>query len=169
MQSKVYRLQDHKSCQYDPIWQEVRINCLGHWNTKEGVIKNLKRLIEYLAKIGGGINRTKVWQELNLMNAVRMGYHGQGLVGTDMDKLVIEYQTQLSAKYKKYSANEPLVILSPEETLKRWNGLSPISRQKIKDNLSKRLKAHSESEYRDDLRRFLDIINGEYVDEWVPM
>lgn len=75
-----------RALMYDVRWQELRISCLaglnrrGGWTTREGMVDNLRRLGMYLDE--QGISETekavRVYRINNALNAVVMGYSGQG-------------------------------------------------------------------------------------------
>lgn len=91
------------------------------FNTEAGTHDNLQRLNNYIQDADPRLHVTpqsipeyvnvenirmgltleeeyacRVWRALNLLNAVRMGYTGQGKVGTPMDVAVADYRDKLS-------------------------------------------------------------------------
>lgn len=85
----------HKEVLYDVEWQSLRVSLLGSFTTINGVESNIVKLKNYLRSP----NKVKLWRVLNLLNAVRMGYHGQRLVGTPQDLKVIEYRNEVQKLY----------------------------------------------------------------------
>lgn len=111
-----------KSVLYRPSWQKLRVSCLaqnhpqGGFNTNEGTQDNLMRLNNYIgdaASLVEGVKQEnlrmgftqeeeyacRIWRVLNLLNAVRMGYHGIGRVGTPGDEAVRKYRDSVQLQH----------------------------------------------------------------------
>jgi len=108
-----------KQLLYRPSWQGLRVGLLqenslnGGWTTEEGVEFNIDCLRHYVnmdnhailfqaatecRAMGYAIEQERslrLFRTINLLNATRMGYSGQGLRGTDQDVMVLEYRNQL--------------------------------------------------------------------------
>lgn len=162
--NKTYKLSAHKACQYNVRWQALRVSFLGKWNSVEGTKDNLRRLTLYLER--GGVNITKIWRALNLCNATVMGYNGQGLGASPQAQQVTYYKEMLSGMYHARKGKEPIAFDTPTEIKEDWDALDPRWQKAILADLEKRLDRHRDSEHRDDLRWFIDIVKGEYVDVW---
>lgn len=75
---------------YDVEWQIVRVNMLGTWNKMATARKNYAALRSYYEKaVGGQEEKRRLWRIVNYLNAVRMGYSGQLMYGSDVDKLLV--------------------------------------------------------------------------------
>lgn len=143
---------------YNVEWQSLRVSLLGSWNDSKGVESNIIKLLCYLH---GDINISKLWRALNLLNAVRMGYNGQGLINSEMDNLVKTFRDAIQALYRQaQNDGHEFEVDSADQIRKDWKQLSSIERILIHDNLSARLEAHKESKHREELRWFLGIIQG---------
>jgi hypothetical protein len=114
-----------KTVLYRPSWQRLRVSCLGvnHPNggftTTEGTQDNLNRLNNYLTDAAVELTipeyvaqenlrmgftddeefACRVWRILNLLNATRMGYSGQGQKGSPMDVAVEQYRDSIQGLY----------------------------------------------------------------------
>ena len=116
-----------KKVLYRPSWQKLRVSCLaqnhpnGGFNTLEGTTDNLARLNNYIQDtMGSDINAApqyvqeecarmrfslqeeracRIWRVLNLLNATRMGYSGQGKRGSEMDRAVEAYRNVVQQWY----------------------------------------------------------------------
>lgn len=86
----------HKEVLYDVEWQSLRVSLLGSFTTINGVESNIVKLKNYLRST----NKVKLWRVLNLLNAVRMGYHGQRLVGTLQDAKIIYFRNNVQQLYR---------------------------------------------------------------------
>lgn len=149
---------DSKLVMYNVEWQALRVSLLGNWPTVQGATENLAKLDAYL---GNEPNKSKLWRVLNLINATRMGYSGQGLKGTPQDDLVKSFGTEVRSKYNLRCVkhlHDKFEVDTEAKILADWAQLSEEVQKKIRKNLAGRLKAHSTSEHRDELRWFLDII-----------
>lgn len=85
-----------KKVLYEPAWQKLRVSCLaeysdiGGFTTREGVEANLSKLLAYINDhdIDSIERAVRIWRVLNLLNAVLMGYSGQGMRNTILNVLV---------------------------------------------------------------------------------
>jgi hypothetical protein len=155
----MHRIQDIKlQVMYSSAWQAVRVGLLGKWGSEEGARENIEVLKQY---IGDGQDLNRVWRVLNLLNAVRMGFNGQRLIGSKMDELVIEFRIGVQLQYGKLlAAGKKLQAVSDEETLREWRELDASTQALILSNLSKRRKLHEHSSHRDDLSHYLRLISS---------
>jgi hypothetical protein len=109
---------------YRPSWQALRVSMLGEyeaaggWNTFTGAGNNVKRLKHYVifsdfayeAHTMGYAwefeKSIRLYRVINCLNAVRMGYSGQGLQGSNVDKLVRQtrddFQAMQTTMYYKH-------------------------------------------------------------------
>lgn len=161
--TKDRKLSPQKMALYDVAWQAMRVSFLGKWNTPEGAADNLARLIKYIEHAHNGTDGDEVlsrlWRGLNLLNAVRMGYSGQGLTGSDMDQSVVRVRNMISKFYHDVKKRGyKFKVPTRREVEAAWPKISEETRQLIKDNLGKRQALHALSEYRDELGWFLATI-----------
>lgn len=161
----------HKHCLYSVPWQTLRVDLLGNWTTTEGAKENLARLTNY---IGFGVDRknpqlrdksnafTRTWQVRNLLNAVRMGYSGQGVFESERSKLVEEYRDNLIriVEEQRLAIRQRHVAATEEDIRADWQTLTSVQKKAIRDNLGGRKKKHADSEFRNELGWFLSIINS---------
>jgi hypothetical protein len=107
---------------YDAAWQKLRVSCLsqnhraGGFSTAAGTQDNLNRLNQYLdptsikqAFDAGAVNpavktldeeyRCRIWRVLNLLNATRMGFRGQGKAGIAEDQAVGQYRDSIMEQH----------------------------------------------------------------------
>lgn len=154
-----------KQCLYDPDWQAIRMECKGLWGTRGGARAAVTILAQYVHDQNFTI--TSYWRTLNLLNAVRMGYHGQGLVNSDMDKTVRAMQAIASTNYKHkikkitHGKGSPKFdVLSDAETLRRWRVLDVEVQHAIKLDLRKRWDSHPNHKTRAELYHFLEVVGG---------
>ena len=93
----------HKEILYDVKWQSLRVTLLGNFGTFEGVKLNVSKMETYIRGTKDDIEKgRRLWRVLNLLNAVRMGYNGQKLVGTRMDKFITMYRDHVQEVRKDY-------------------------------------------------------------------
>lgn len=158
-------LNPQKACLYDPAWQAVRIQCKGLWGDKAGASAATTILAHYVQDQKYTI--TAYWRILNLLNATRMGYHGQGLVGSDMDKTVRGMQSVASANYKhkvkKVTGGRGKVrfdVLTDAQTRAAWQELDTETRHRILLDLRKRWDTHPNIKNRPELHHFLQLVGG---------
>lgn len=145
-----------KQTLYWPHWQALRVALLGSWNTQAGVNNNLNRLRQYYEE---SPSLDRAWRIVNLLNAVRMGYSGQGTFESVMSQLVVTARRDYTAAMKTFAVKS----YSPpteEDVLREWAEVPSAVRAKILTNLSNRLANHSDSAHREELRWFLRTISG---------
>jgi hypothetical protein len=98
---------------YDVAWQKLRVSFLrsyqpselGGWTTVAGTNDNLNRLDDYIFADPNTTSveeadmqlAARVYRGLNLLNATRMGYVGQGLLNSAQDNEVRKYRNSLQA------------------------------------------------------------------------
>ena len=114
-----------KSVIYRPSWQKLRVSFLagnhsmGGFTTEAGTQDNLQRLDNYIADANPETDiaqyvfeectrmkwvpaeewAVRVYRGLNLLNATRMGYSGQGLANSPMDMAVRQYRDYIQESY----------------------------------------------------------------------
>lgn len=159
---------------YDSEWQALRTdtlaqyNYLGGWTTLPGVVDNLRRLEEYLTQTPNGSPRfLRLWRTSNCLNAVRMGYSGQGLTGTALDAAVLAHAVDLRTEYatlrKRYGKpgirHEYFETLQGYEAhqLTTFKALIEQHQIQVIENLSKRYSKHAE---REELNWYLRLVAG---------
>jgi hypothetical protein len=151
----------YKQILYDVEWQTLSTQLLAKnndtegWATLFGASSNLKRLNVYLGKEP---SLAKVWRVLNLLDAVRMGYSGQCRKESPQDMLVKKERDRLSKIYKNMSSSSSFEISSEEETIMDIKKAPKEDLQKVYEDLYARWDKHRDSSYRNELRRFLDLI-----------
>lgn len=144
-----------KNVVYSPAWQELRIALKGKWvaATKANIV--LCR--EYI--VANQFDLNCVWRVLNTLNAVRMGFHGMGIVGGDADKALVAFQKEVSDLYKlKTKGGAHLVPVTEDQVRLEWVELEPSMQEAILADVKKRLSLHSQSKHREDLRWFISIV-----------
>lgn len=153
-------LHPQKQCLYNVEWQALRVSMLGDWTTYEGTKRNLEKVRFYLDRKYPNITITHVWRVLNLLNAVRMGYSGQKRTGSPQDKLVALFRNKVSETYHQMKKiTKVFDVDSPAEIKTAFEALTICERQAIVSDLSKRRQLHANSEFRDELSWFLEVIN----------
>jgi hypothetical protein len=151
----------HKQILYDVEWQILRTQLLaknnikGGWASIEGASNNLKRLNDYL---GQKLTLARVWRVLNLLDAVRMGYSGQQRIGSFQDNQVKKEREKLSRLYKNMISQYSFEIPSEEEIIQDIMKAPEEDLKKVYVDLYNRWDTHRNSSYRNELRRFLDLI-----------
>jgi hypothetical protein len=101
-----------KNVLYDVEWQALRVSLLatnakgsaneGGFATVPGTQKNLEMLNKYFidgASVSTDEAALRVWRILNLLNATRMGYSGQGRKGSTQDVLVQKFRDRIQEFY----------------------------------------------------------------------
>lgn len=144
---------------YDVEWQRLRVSLLGSWNGS--VQENIDKLRDY---VGDGSDSCKVYRVLNCLNAVRMGYSGQGLRGTQDDEAVRLYRDSLPS-YDKSTVQRVATlwdwgkVAEDLEVLKSLDWTSYIA---IRANLEGRrtfaYKKVGTMSHRTELQRFLELV-----------
>lgn len=149
----------HKEVLYDVEWQSLRVSLLGYFTTPGGVDRNVKKLQEYL----NTVDVVRYWRVLNLLNAVRMGYHGQKVAGTEQDKKVIAYRDHVQELYHICKDNFPTSWdwSKVEKDLQDLYVKDNETFEKIWANLSLRRKNAAKRPHemkRDELKFFLNLM-----------
>jgi len=76
---------------YDVDWQVLRISLLGKFVNKDEIDTNLNTLENYILKAKTYQDlHDRLFRVINLLNAVRMGFYGMKLIGSDLDKKIIQ-------------------------------------------------------------------------------
>lgn len=87
---------------YNVKWQALRVSLLSYFPTEDGVKRNIGLLKEYISSFTDDYDEyLKLWRVINLLNAVRMGYNGQGLDGTKQDEMIIDFRSTCQDRYKE--------------------------------------------------------------------
>jgi hypothetical protein len=136
-------------------WQALRVQLKGSWGSVSGVRDNLKVLGRYLD--GHWDNQTRLWQVTNLLNAVRMGYSGMGLIDSDQDRTLITARSKVRAAYSRaiFADLGVRFEIPTEDDLRRdWAALDVRMRVMITDDLIKR-RADRNWKYREEASWFL--------------
>lgn len=145
-----------KNTVYSPLWQWERIQMLGYW--KADILKNLERCEKYL---GDKRDISKLYRVLNMLNAVRMGYHGMGLVDTTNDQRLIAYRDTVQTAYEQLkSEGFELEEITEEQVRQEWALVPTFYRDLIVGDLTIRYIKSGKSKNREDLKWFLDIIGA---------
>lgn len=113
---------------YHMEWQALRVQLLGNWSTKESVQWCYDQLVTYVSLSGyalytynGDIEYiersddwyiTRLYQVVNLLDAVRMGYSGQGMLDTDLDKYFCSRRDIFSEAYHDRGRNYPMATFA---------------------------------------------------------
>lgn len=158
------KLDPRKQCIYNVEWQALRVGLLGRWNTFEGARENCERIAEYLNATPEP-NYTRYWRVLNALNGVIMGYNGQpALKNSIIHQHVASFRNQVSAVYFNLQIPRPekpeFEVDTSTDVLMAWRRLDVGQQAAIFFDLEKRLKLHSTSKHREELRWFLDIVKG---------
>jgi hypothetical protein len=149
-------MEPRKLTLYDVTWQEMRTRCA--WATYPDVVFSINKLRTYLWDRGQP-SYSKLWRVLNLLNAVRMGYHGMKIVGSPQDCLVVEFRDEVSSFYKSLDGPSIFEIPTSTQIERDWIRLTQGARVRILASLQSRLSKHSESKHREELRWFLGIVD----------
>lgn len=135
-------------------WQALRVDLRGSWTTLAGTETNLERLVSYLKR--SKFTVSSLWRVLNLLNAVRMGYSGQGRAGSPEDKLVVRLRNQVSRRY--HSAKlRVFEVPTRKEIEKEWSKLTTFQQAAIYLDLRDRLNKGG-AEHRQELAWFVKIL-----------
>lgn len=77
---------------YHIEWQSLRMQLLGKWHTTESIQESMFSLFRYVETAREtdtqSMRLTRAYQVINLLDAVRVGYHGLGIEGCAYDKAV---------------------------------------------------------------------------------
>lgn len=88
---------------YNVEWQCIRVSMLGTWNSFYKASDNYTRLREYTNNATTVQERKRrLWRVINYLNAVRMGYSGQGLYGFEIDILLVLQRNYFQEMYKDH-------------------------------------------------------------------
>jgi len=154
-------MRDSKACLYNVQWQELRVSLLRYWVSEQGARRNIAALEYYLSYESSIDERaTRLWRVVNLLNAVRMSYSGQGLRGSIQDNLVHAYRLQITAMRQQLHIDAKYVVDSDDTVRADWSRLTAKQRKAILDNLGNRKKLHADSKHRDELGHFLDVVRS---------
>lgn len=82
---------------YNARWQIIRASMLGTWTMLSSTVKNIEELQAYIdeAAAGSSEKAARLYRVINYMNAIRMGFHGQKMVGCYADEHVTEFRNKL--------------------------------------------------------------------------
>jgi hypothetical protein len=145
-----------KNVVYSPRWQALRISLLGRWGFIDGVHINMNVLRRRLDSENTVNN---CWCALNLINGVMMGYHAQKTKYAEHIQILKILQNDVRSMYQEHLKYKNLLQEVTEEQVRReWGMLAEATKRSILTNLSHRLSRHEESEHREDLRWFLNIV-----------
>jgi hypothetical protein len=134
---------------YDMSWQALRLELKGNWHSNYD--DNISKLKEYIEPA----NSMKLYRVVNLLSAVRMGFHGSKLVGSKADKAIVAFHLECSQLYARSNKSFTLTMSDIAEQVKRAN-IDVLIR--ISADLQHRLDLHSTSKHREELREVLRII-----------
>lgn len=145
-----------KNVVYSPYWQRIRMLCKGNW--VKDIDQNIRMLEHYL---GDRSDITRVWRVLNTLNATRMGFHGMQLIGSDVDRKLVEFRDELSALYTALAEDgHELVEVTEDQVRREWAELDLNIRRQIFDDLYIRYAKHNRSAHREDLQWFLNLVGN---------
>jgi hypothetical protein len=164
---------------YDVEWQKLRVSLLakndsrGGFTTFKGVANNMRRLNDYVFgvgefRMGGDESITdeemalRLWRAINLLNATRMGYSGQGKKG-DVEDVLIEsfrnsYRDAYTDRMKTYvkKADRNWRWLKVFDDLKHLYAADKSAFDQIREDLlSRERKARERHNHVDDTRHDL--------------
>ena len=146
---------------YDVKWQILRVGLLAGYNTLGGwdaPDENIKVLNEYL---GDYTDITKLYRVVNLLGGVRRGYGQRGLLGTLNDDAVRHFATDVSVEYLVLKEKgEKIQDVTEQQVLEDLKLADVKDLKRVRFNLSERLEAHKDSEFRGGLRWFLGLLNA---------
>lgn len=163
-----------RSLIYNVRWQTIRVSMLDSWNTTVAVVENIDELRSYLTEVYNSGNDaeylTRCYRIINYMNAIRMGFSGQGFTGTNVDDLVLNFrievqkaQADIIAKIEKGFHVEPIKWEDVEKDLRSLYYDDVNMFKEIKTDLGKRrgaaLKRHNTDKHRPELLMFLDLMD----------
>lgn len=153
-----------KQCIYNVEWQLLRVSLLGKWNSFSGAQENCGKITEYLNATSKP-DYTRYWRALNALNGVIMGYNGQAsLRNSGTHQHVAAFRNSVSVVYFNLKIGRPnppeFAVDTKQQIISDWQKLNDWQRAAIFTDLEKRLKAHSTSRHRQELRWFLDIVKG---------
>lgn len=151
----------HKQVLYDPEWQRIRLECLGHWAYRDGVEMNLGDLHIYARKaLTPRVEETpeyrrRVWRILNLLNAVLLGTHcGDRQAVTEARDRYTQIHDRLPLIHEPWDWSVVQVGLQ---------ALSPSYLKSLRDNLKRRVatakrRGHNPETTRPELMHFMSLL-----------
>lgn len=169
-------MNNQKAVLYDTDWQKLRIstlaqyNDLGGWNTPEGTSSNISVFSQYLKEAPSAKEQLyRSWRILNMLNATRMGYSGQGKKDSEMDTMVRDFRDkEIQPVYQ--------LLRDQGEQFDEWDWdkeaqriaqlrkSDPDSLHKIRANLQNRhdttMKRKQTVENRPELVKYLELLAG---------
>jgi hypothetical protein len=143
---------------YDAQWQCVRVDLLGKWNDMKGLEDNLDKCMVY-ANAGTTNLFSRTWRVINCLNAVVMGWHGQGVARFAHHYEVLKFDRNI---HQRVHAREK----ARGEQFQQFLDYSEVDDDhlyRIHKNLTARWVAHANHFTRGDLRAVLDIIDMEVL------
>lgn len=151
---------------YDVEWQILRVNMLGTWGMVSSARTNYDVLTEYYHKaVESHEAKRRLWRIVNYLNAVRMGYSGQKMYGSDVDNLLVEKRKFFQDEYALV-ANVDIGIWDWEKVEEDFRCLVSLDIEtfnRIHDNLNLRraatLKRRGDLDYRNELVICLTIMD----------
>lgn len=130
---------------YHVEWQVLRIQLLGNWTTEKSMHANIHKLIAYLEQRDDTCTIeqmvTKYYQVINLLDAVRMGFSGMGLIGSDLDKEFCAWKESFSQGYwalRKAHPGVKFIVPTEEDVLTDCTTIGASWTLAIHENLLKR-------------------------------
>lgn len=160
---------------YDTDWQVIRVGTLsqnrsdGGWGSVAGVKLNIEMLRFYLnCALDAEDKQRRLYRIINMLNATRMGYNGTGLVGSEQDALVIGLRDELQAEANELQRNLGENWLVDVRTMyidesRKLHTLFVENEEvfmQIYTNLSSRLRKHSSSIFRGELRWYVQLMES---------
>jgi len=152
---------------YNVEWQKIRVSLLSYFPTVEGTKRNINILQTYLKSPKDDYDEyLKLWRVINLLNAVRMGYSGQGIADSEQDDLIVDFRSGLQTRYQELKQNG-LTFKHADWTqiktdLEELYKSDKASFDKIYENLNKRIdfsmKKIGTVKFRDSLVRFVGLM-----------
>lgn len=163
-----------RACLYNVEWQIIRVGMLGSWNTVREVVDNIAELARYIQQVNPEIKSdraeaaSRYYRVINYMNAIRMGYSGQGLTGSTQDNMVREFRDSLQKEQDKYKLQQHSKAVDGIEQVKcdlqslYWD--DPECFKNILNNLNKRktvaTKRHNTTKHRPELVSFVELMEA---------
>lgn len=169
---------------YNVPWQRLRVSTLkkyqqpsiGGWTSLNGTEQNIARLEEYLGSTEDEKEKyIRTWRVLNMLDAIRMGNHGQQTQLTAHDRRVIAYAREIRTEHQRFKAKYGNITLQMagfdsfqdfENAIRRQLRVVPANDgllYGVYENLHDRQKRHAE---RPELNWFLDLLRKEV--KWLP-
>lgn len=116
------KLNKQRLCLYDLEWQALRVSLLGKWTNNRDVARNTDALSTYLYGDGSFLHKamngfkaldllaSRQYRVLNLLNAVRMGYHGMMYVNSEIDDMVVDIRDMVQDQYNHNTQDNPRAV-----------------------------------------------------------